>query len=119
MTLLPLLVAALLSAEPAPAPSPAAKGPAPRTHNRKLLLSTLLSSLKDKDEAIRAKAAEDIGLLKPPAVEAVDPLIEALKDKAPVVRHRAAESLQKIGAPKGKKAVYRFRKKLGRDKSSW
>ncbi|MBI4349076.1 MAG: HEAT repeat domain-containing protein [Elusimicrobia bacterium] len=88
-------------------------------HSRKLLLSTLLSSLKDKDENIRAKAAEDIGKLEPAAVDAVNPLIAALKDKAPIVRYRSAEALEKIGTPKARRAVYKFRKKLGRDKRSW
>ncbi|MBI5200644.1 MAG: HEAT repeat domain-containing protein [Elusimicrobia bacterium] len=119
MILEAVLLTAALAADPAPAPTPPPSSLAPRTHSRKLLLSTLLSSLKDKEEDIRARAAEDIGKLDPPAVEAVDDLIKALKDKAPVVRHRAAEALDKIGTPKGKKAVYQFRKKMGREKFSW
>lgn len=89
--------------------------PAAKARDRKLLLATMLSSLKDKDENIRAKAAEDISRVKPPAVEAVSGLINALKDPSPTVRYRAAETLEKIGTPKARKAVLKFRRKLNRD----
>lgn len=85
--------------------------------DRKLLITTMLSSLKDEDENIRAKAAEDIARLKPPAVEAVPALISALGDKSPTVRYRAAETLERIGTPKARKAVLKFRRKLGREKA--
>lgn len=89
--------------------------PAAKARDRKLLLATMVSSLKDKDENIRAKAAEDISRVKPPAVEAVSGLIGALKDPSPTVRYRAAETLEKIGTPKARKAVLKFRRKLNRD----
>lgn len=91
----------------------------PRLRRSKLLMSTLLESLKDKDEAIRAKAAEDIGRMEPPAVEAVGALIDSLKDPAPVVRYRVVETLEHIGTPTARKAVLKFRKKLSWDKKSW
>lgn len=85
--------------------------------DRKLLITTMVSSLKDEDETIRAKAAEDIAKLKPPAVEAVPALISALDDKSATVRYRVAETLERIGTPKARKAVLKFRRKLGRDKA--
>lgn len=118
MTIVSLLLTALLASAQTPTPTPSPT-PGPRVYGRKLLLSTLLSSLQDKDESIRAKAAEDIGKLQPPAVDAVNPLIAALKDKAPIVRYRSAEALEKIGTPKARRAVFKFRKKLGREKFSW
>ena len=116
-----LAVLSLSAAAEPPAAKPGAgkQAEGPRPRSRRLLLSTLLQSLKDKDEAIRAKAAEDIGLLNPPAVEAVSALIESLKDPGPEVRHRAAETLERIGTPKARKAVLKFRKKLGQDKTAW
>ena len=104
-----------LSSAAAPAPSEPSAG-APR--NRKLLLSTLLSSLKDQDESIRAKGAEDLGQLKPLPLEAVPDLITALKDRSSLVRNRAAETLLKIGTPKARKAVMDYRKRV-RESQSW
>ena len=81
-------------------------------HNRGLLLSTLLGSLKDPDENIRSKAAEDLGQINPVPVEATPDLIRALKDPASIVRNRAAEALLRIGTPKAKKAVMAYRKRV-------
>lgn len=105
-----------------PVGKPAEKKPekeveAKPARDRKLLLTTMISALKDEDENIRAKAAEDIGKLQPPAVESVSALIAALKDPASVVRWRAAETLEKIGTPKARKAVMKFRRQLGRQKT--
>jgi hypothetical protein len=120
-----LLSAALANAQPETKPSSATApsggpsepgGAAP--HDRRLLLSTLLGSLKDQDENIRAKAAEDLGRITPIPVEATPDLIRALKDPASIVRNRAAEALLRIGTPKAKKAVMDFRKRL-RQTQSW
>ncbi|MBI4425294.1 MAG: HEAT repeat domain-containing protein [Elusimicrobia bacterium] len=107
---------------PAPAPTP---GPAepdagrPGMGNRKFALAGLVRALTDKDEHVRAKAAEDLGKVRPPAVEAVPDLIQALRDPASVVRYRAAETLERIGTPAARKAVLAFRRKYRRNRWLW
>jgi len=122
---LALLSAALVGAQPAPKTSsgtasaggPSEPGGAP-PHDRRLLLSSLLSSLRDPDENIRARAAEDLGRFTPVPVEATPDLIRALKDPASIVRNRAAEALLRIGTPKARKAVMDYRKRIGKT-GSW
>ena len=69
---------------------------------------------KDPDENVRLKAAEALGQMQPPPVEAVPALIKALKDKSSIVRNAAVEALLAIGTKKARKAVEKYRKKVGR-----
>lgn len=57
----------------------------------------LLQSLWDEHENVRAKAAEDLGRLKDPAV--VPELVKALKDPSDAVKEKAAEALGALGKP--------------------
>ena len=90
-----------------------------RRPDRTLSVPTLLEALKDRDEEVRARAAEDLGKVEPPPVSAVPALIRALKDRSPSVRNRAAETLERIGTPKARKAVLKYRRKLGKEKAGW
>ncbi len=59
----------------------------------------LLRALEDRDEAVRAAAAETMGAVGagPRANAAMIPLLEALRDEDPIVRQQAAEALSQIG----------------------
>jgi HEAT repeat protein len=59
-------------------------------------LPALLRALQDKDEAIRAEVAANLGLMGRPARPALAGLHTALKDPAPLVRVRAAEAVARI-----------------------
>lgn len=58
----------------------------------------LITALKDKDQGVRADAAEALWSIGPPAKDAVPDLIAALKDRSPDVRYNAAGALGEIGA---------------------
>jgi HEAT repeat protein len=65
-------------------------------------VADLIQDLKDKDEAVRIKAARDLGQHKPEAVkEAVPALGAALNDKSANVRAAAAKALGAIGPEAG------------------
>jgi HEAT repeat protein len=65
-------------------------------------VADLIQDLKDKDEAVRIKAARDLGRHKPEAAkEAVPALGDALRDKSANVRAAAAKALGAIGPEAG------------------
>src|SRR5262249_19842223 len=57
----------------------------------------LIASLQDKDDAVRAGAAEALWSVGPEAREAVPALVPLLRDKSPAVRLNAAGALGDIG----------------------
>lgn len=59
-------------------------------------VSTLIKQLKDKDEAVRLKAAKELGKMKEKAKEAIPALKAALKDDDEDVRSVAKKSLEAI-----------------------
>jgi hypothetical protein len=61
-------------------------------------LQKLVTDLKNPEESLRAKAAEQLGQLKAP--EAVETLIATLADQSPVVRIAAIKALGSIGDPR-------------------
>ena len=72
----------------------------------------LIQELKDKDEAVRIKAAAGLAEKSPAeAKEAVPALIEALKDRSPYVRESVAKALGAIG-PEARAAVPVLKKAL-------
>ena len=60
-------------------------------------VAPLLINLKDKDHYVRSNAAELLGDIVPPPLEAIPALIEALKDEDHYVRDDSAHSLGNFG----------------------
>src|SRR5689334_9265523 len=60
-------------------------------------VQALIKALKDPDPEVRARAADDLGMLGPDAETAVPALVQALKDPHESVRHSAAWALPRLG----------------------
>jgi len=63
----------------------------------KTAVPDLTRALKDRDAAVRTRAAVLLGKMGPAARAAVPGLIEAIKDRSDLVRVEAVEALGKIG----------------------
>jgi hypothetical protein len=61
-------------------------------------VKVLIRQLKDRDEAVRLKAAKELGKLGRQTREAIAALTDALKDEDADVRHVAKQALEKIQA---------------------
>jgi hypothetical protein len=69
------------------------------------IVPDLVTALRDKDESVRAAAAEALGKIGPPAANtAINALISALRDEFWRVKAAACEALSKFG-PAAKEAI--------------
>ncbi|NQT90762.1 MAG: (d)CMP kinase, partial [Candidatus Omnitrophica bacterium] len=71
----------------------------------KTVLSALIELLKEKDPAMRSRAAEALGNIGPDAKTAIPALTVLLKDKDDAVRTHGAEALKKIDPEKARQIL--------------